>query len=54
MRMSMSTMMVTTHREHSEEINGKPNRANEQQLAGIHFWGLQQALDSFKHNKNRY
>ena len=31
-------MMVSTHREHSEEIHTKAETADQKQLTGIHFW----------------
>ena len=33
-------MMVSTHREHSEEVHTKAKTTDQKQLTGIHFWWI--------------
>lgn len=47
------TMVMMARRRHSHEVNGQSHRADDEQLARVHFGRTEEPLDRLKDDKDR-
>ena len=52
--MRMTVMMMSTRSDHPHQINRQSNRTNDQQLRSIHLGRIQQSLNRFENDEDRY
>lgn len=46
------TVMVVSRRKHADEVDGQSERTDDEQLARVHLWRVQQSLDGLEDDED--